>query len=184
MLGQSLTRATTGRGCFLPYFLPFGSGAPANPGHFCSRAPFATGRVLVSLEGCQQAGTRLLRVIYYDFDTYNPLMAQTRVIEILDDVDGTSNAVPHQLSLDGITYDIDLSAENFTKLMSGLSPFIAAARKTKSSTTGRGNQQAARRANRDELAKIREWAIANGHQVAPRGRVAQPIVEAYAAANS
>ncbi|YCH10272.1 Lsr2 family DNA-binding protein [Arthrobacter sp. alpha11c] len=32
--------------------------------------------------------------------------------------------------------------------------------------------------------KIREWANSNGHQVSSRGRVPQPVLYAYAAANA
>nr|WP_287016677.1 histone-like nucleoid-structuring protein Lsr2 [Gordonia sp. (in: high G+C Gram-positive bacteria)] len=32
-------------------------------------------------------------------------------------------------------------------------------------------------------AQIREWAVANGFEVSPRGRIARDAVEAYEAAN-
>ncbi|NWL32660.1 histone-like nucleoid-structuring protein Lsr2 [Paenarthrobacter nitroguajacolicus] len=108
-------------------------------------------------------------------------MAQKRVIEILDDLDGTSDATPREFSVGGVSYEIDLSDENYEKLMSRLSSFIAVARKTKSASR-RGQQSP--KANREELTKIREWARTNGYEVSGRGRVAQPILEAYAAANA
>lgn len=39
------------------------------------------------------------------------------------------------------------------------------------------------RSNAGELAKIREWATANGYEVNAKGRIKQDIVDAYNAAN-
>jgi hypothetical protein len=38
-------------------------------------------------------------------------------------------------------------------------------------------------ADSNQLAKIREWARANGHQVSDRGRISIAVQEAYHAAN-
>ena len=38
-------------------------------------------------------------------------------------------------------------------------------------------------ASKDQLAKIRQWARANGHQVSDRGRISAAVPEAYHAAN-
>ncbi|WP_347812773.1 histone-like nucleoid-structuring protein Lsr2 [Curtobacterium sp. PhB146] len=48
--------------------------------------------------------------------------------------------------------------------------------------SGRGSGTT-QRSNPDELAKIREWAAANGHDVAPRGRTSQAVKDAYNAAH-
>lgn len=40
-----------------------------------------------------------------------------------------------------------------------------------------------KRVNSDELAKIRERANANGHEVASRGRISQAMCDAYDAAH-
>ncbi|WXF92934.1 histone-like nucleoid-structuring protein Lsr2 [Curtobacterium flaccumfaciens pv. flaccumfaciens] len=42
---------------------------------------------------------------------------------------------------------------------------------------------APKRGNSEELAKIREWARANGHEVSSRGRISQAVREAYDAAH-
>jgi len=108
-------------------------------------------------------------------------MAQTRIIEILDDFDGTAEATPHTFSLDGVTYNIDLSGSNYQKLADELGPFIAAARTTK----GQGGRSSTKQqTTREDLSKIRTWANSNGYQVAPRGRVRQDIIDAYEAAQS
>jgi len=77
-------------------------------------------------------------------------MAQPRAIEIIDDLDGTSDATPREFSVGGVSYDIDLSDENYENLISGLSDYIAAARRTKSSSH-RGQQGP--KASREDLHK-------------------------------
>jgi hypothetical protein len=109
-------------------------------------------------------------------------MAQTRIIEIFDDLDGTPDATPHEFSLDGVTYKIDLSEANHQKLLSGLNTFITSARKITPSATRRS--KAPRLSNREELSRIREWANSNGFHVSPRGRVPQNVTAAYTAAHS
>ncbi|MBT1671943.1 Lsr2 family DNA-binding protein [Curtobacterium flaccumfaciens] len=60
---------------------------------------------------------------------------------------------------------------------------IAAARKI-AGRTGRTNAGAApKRGNSEELAKIREWANANGREVSSRGRISQAVRDAYDAAH-
>lgn len=56
---------------------------------------------------------------------------------------------------------------------------LANARPVKVARAGNGT-----RTNTGELAKIREWATANGYEVAPKGRVKQDIVDAYHAAQA
>ncbi|MFK4298102.1 hypothetical protein ABH924_003263 [Arthrobacter sp. GAS37] len=109
-------------------------------------------------------------------------MAQTVVVEVIDDLDGSPNAVARTFSLDGISYQIDLTEENFNALQQSLAPFMASARRTRGSSRQqpRGRQPL----SRQELAKIREWALANGHQVSSRGRVRQSIIDAHAAEHS
>ena len=67
-------------------------------------------------------------------------------------------------------YEMDLSKKNLNKMVKALKPYTSAARKVggRRSATGRPT---ARRADRDQLAKIRERARANGPQVADRGRI-------------
>lgn len=53
----------------------------------------------------------------------------------------------------------------------------AAPRKTKSSSEGSAG------AGRDQSRAIREWALANGHTVSPRGRLSTAVIDAFHAAN-
>lgn len=110
----------------------------------------------------------------------------------VDDLDGTTPAERVYFYADGKRYQIDLSTENESKLQDvidayhkALEPYMSAkgvksvdlipvtAQPSSSRTTRRRST-----ANPD-TAKIREWAQANGYEVADRGRIAQEIQEAY-----
>lgn len=101
-------------------------------------------------------------------------VAQRRIVEIVDDLDGTTiedGGGTQSFSLNGTTYEIELSTANLEKLRVALAPFIEAGRRVSSPRRKR------RRAR--DLDAIREWARANGFEVSDRGRVAAGIVAAY-----
>src|SRR5262245_6435497 len=114
-------------------------------------------------------------------------MAQRVVVQFVDDLDGmpfdSDGGGTVSFSLDGTSYEIDLSNANATRLRNGLAEFIASARKV-------GGRQAARRSGSSrassssgDAAAIREWARSKGMKVSERGRVSADIVEAYNAAH-
>lgn len=113
-------------------------------------------------------------------------MARKVTTQLVDDLsgetiaDGTGKTV--QFSLDGNYYEIDLSDDNPDVLREAFSDYVAAARKV-SGQGRRAGGNATKRGNSDELAKIREWANANGHEVSSRGRISQAVRDAYDAAN-
>jgi len=51
-------------------------------------------------------------------------------------------------------------------------------------STGGRKATAVKSASRADLAKVREWARANGHVVSDRGRISATVQEAYDRANS
>jgi len=110
-------------------------------------------------------------------------MAQKTLIQLVDDLDGTPIAEGEgrtvTFALNGVTYEIDLSDAHVEELTEGLSPYVAAGRRTgrkaAASTSGTKSDPA-------ELQKIREWARANGHDVSNRGRVSGTVRDAYNAA--
>ncbi len=111
-------------------------------------------------------------------------MAQKVTTHLIDDL--TGDTIEHggknvTFSIDESHYEIDLTDDNADALREVFSDYIAAARKV-SSRGGRGSGTT-QRSNPDELAKIREWAAANGHDVAPRGRISQAVKAAYDAAH-
>ncbi len=72
-------------------------------------------------------------------------MAQQTTVRFLDDLDGSDAAGTFDFSLEGRTYQIDLSDENAAKLRAALTPFIDAARKAGARSPGRGRARAQRR---------------------------------------
>ena len=116
-------------------------------------------------------------------------MAQKVTTHLVDDLTGdvieTGKGRTVQFAFDGSNYEIDLSDDNADSLREAFSDYIAAARKVSGRSTRAASSSAAPkgRSNPDELAKIREWAAANGHEVAARGRISQQVRDAYAAAN-
>lgn len=109
-----------------------------------------------------------------------------QTVEFIDDLDGSSvdeaDIESISFSYKGSDYRIDLKPANAKKLDDALSKFIASAEKV--SKRGSSLRSAARASSgsgrsKEELANIRDWAAKNGHEVSPRGRIAQPILEAY-----
>jgi len=115
-------------------------------------------------------------------------MASRTTVTLIDDLDGSTGEIRTvSVSLDGQAVELDLSQANYDTLQEALAPYLAAGRKTRSSSassrrssasasTGAGKQQ--------DTQAIREWAEANGHQVSSRGRVKKEIVDAYQAAHA
>ncbi|WP_433761535.1 histone-like nucleoid-structuring protein Lsr2 [Nocardia sp. CA-135398] len=114
-------------------------------------------------------------------------MAKKVTVTMVDDLDGTSKADETVLfSLDGVTYEIDLSKKNAGKLRADLDRWTEKARRTgrvKVRSKARGGGKDFRSpVDREHSVAIREWARKNGHQVSARGRISADIVAAYNAA--
>ena len=58
-------------------------------------------------------------------------MAQKIVTIYMDDLTGeeTSEAATHTLSLDGVTYELDLAPDSYDRLLEAVAPFTRAGRK-------------------------------------------------------
>lgn len=108
-------------------------------------------------------------------------MARTTVVIMEDDLNGGPADHGISFALDGVEYEIDLNDLNASKLRDALAPYVTAGRRT----GGRRQPTApAVRGNRAKyLNDIRDWARANGHEVADRGRISKAVVDAYSAAN-
>lgn len=111
-------------------------------------------------------------------------MAQRVQVILVDDMSGGEASETIEFGLDGVTYEIDLSDENASRLRNDLASWIGLARRAggRRQTRRRGGNSTAG-AGKEELAKMREWGRANGHQVSDRGRVSQEVQDAYAAAH-
>lgn len=106
-------------------------------------------------------------------------MAQKTVVELIDDLDGSAATQTLTFSLDGVDYEIDLNEDNAGDLRSSLATFTDAARRTG------GRKRAVTEAKTTGLSTkdIRAWAVAEGLEVSPRGRVQASIIDAYLSAN-
>lgn len=111
-------------------------------------------------------------------------MAQRITVILEDDLDGSEASETVEFSLDGVSYEIDLSDGNAASLRNDFARWVGQARRSG------GRRQTRRRggggssgASREELARIRDWGRANGYSVSDRGRVSQDVQDAYAAAH-
>jgi hypothetical protein len=111
-------------------------------------------------------------------------MAQKVII--VDDLDGSEHDVTTiQLSVDGDTYEIDLSPSNLARLRQAVQPFTAAGRRvgTRKSPTNKGRSRAPKdmaAGKRDgRAARMRAWAKDNGYDLPAFGRIPNEVVEAY-----
>ncbi|WP_026095530.1 Lsr2 family protein [Microbacterium sp. B19] len=115
-------------------------------------------------------------------------MAIKHITHLVDDLDGTvleeGGGKQITFSIEGRSYEIDLSDRNADKFYAAVAPFVDAARAVGRSAAAPRRGRSSRRSGDVDLAAVREWARANGHTVSDRGRIPAPILEAYRAANS
>jgi hypothetical protein len=114
------------------------------------------------------------------------LMAQQVVVAMVDDIDGSVASQTVPFSLDGVSFEIDLSDDNAKILREELDRYVEAARRTggrrirlalgESAATGGASTSG----NDRELARrIREWANGNGYVVSDRGRIPGDVRTAF-----
>ena len=113
-------------------------------------------------------------------------MAKKVQVLLVDDVDKSSPADETvSFALDGVTYEIDLTADNAAKLRDDLAVWIGHAERTGGRrSAGRTAAKASAGGKRADLGAVREWARGNGYQVSDRGRISAEVQEAYDKANS
>jgi Lsr2 len=103
----------------------------------------------------------------------------SRVVTLItDDLDGSEAAETIASSLEGASYEIDLSNAHAEELRSVLKPYMKAGRKAGGRKDGRGRSQGAP-ADKDQIKAIRDWAKKQGLKVSDRGRVSADVREAY-----
>jgi len=103
-------------------------------------------------------------------------MAQKVQVILIDDVDGSTADETVTFSLDGTSYEIDLTSRRAAELRDALAPWIANARRT-NSRSSRSSRSSG------DVAAIRSWAKTHGHPVSERGRISAEVRAAYEAAN-
>ena len=109
-------------------------------------------------------------------------MAQKVQVVLVDDVDGGEAEETVSFALDGVSYEIDVSAENAEALRESIGPWIGHARRVGGrSSVRRAAVPKARNGSavRASLGDVRSWARENGFQVSDRGRVSSEVMAAY-----
>ncbi|GAA3658082.1 histone-like nucleoid-structuring protein Lsr2 [Microbacterium marinilacus] len=114
-------------------------------------------------------------------------MARKIVHQLVDDIDGTvlepGEGETVLFSLDGKSYEIDLTEGNAQALRDAFGKYISAARRMSSGSSGSSSSRGRRRGGQTDYSPVREWAKKNGYTVSERGRVPAAIIEAYEAAH-
>ncbi|MEZ3159438.1 Lsr2 family protein [Microbacterium sp. BWT-B31] len=116
-------------------------------------------------------------------------MARRIVHQLVDDLDGTvldvGSGETVLFSLDGIAYEIDLTADNAEAFRAVLAPYVAGARRVSAARSSAGASAARRRrrTGQPDYGDVRAWAKHNGYTVSERGRVPASVLEAYEAAH-
>ena len=106
-------------------------------------------------------------------------MAKRTVTTLIDDLDESEADETVKFGLDGVQYEIDLSAKNAAKLREALSPYVTVGRRI-----GRGQPAPSRRrlsapSDRAQNKAIRDWARSKNKQISDRGRIPEDIVAEY-----
>ena len=96
-------------------------------------------------------------------------MVKKVLVSLIDDFDGKPADETVQFGLDGVSYEIDLSAKNAKKLREHLQPWVNAGRRTGGSRRRRGVGAGGASIDRKQSADIRNWARRSGYEVASRG---------------
>lgn len=89
-----------------------------------------------------------------------------------DDLSGAAKASTVQFGFDGVSYEIDLTDGNKRALAKSLSKYITKGRviPPRNAPVYKSNEASA---------AIRKWGQKNGYHVAPRGRIASGVIQAY-----
>jgi len=103
-------------------------------------------------------------------------MAQHVQVVLVDDLDGGKAADTVSFALDGVSYEIDLSAKNAAKLRDAFGNWVGHARRAGGRRSARTR---AARSNSNDLAAMREWGRKNGFTVSDRGRISAELQAAY-----
>jgi Lsr2 len=107
-------------------------------------------------------------------------MAQKVQVLLMDDLDGTDASETVRFGLDGVAYEIDLSAGNAGQLRGSLADYVSHARKAGGSQR-RSARRGSRAADAQDIAGIRTWAREQGYDIKDRGRVPADLVAKYQA---
>jgi Lsr2 len=100
-----------------------------------------------------------------------------------DDLDGSEAEETVRFGLDGVDYEIDLSADHAEQLRKALAKYVGAGRKI-SGSARRPSRRSGRQGVGDgsTASDVREWAKSEGIEVKERGRVPAELIVKFQAA--
>ncbi|MGQ0630891.1 MAG: histone-like nucleoid-structuring protein Lsr2 [Sporichthyaceae bacterium] len=104
-------------------------------------------------------------------------MASKTLVILEDDLDGGAAEETVKFSLDGVSYEIDLSAKNAAKLRTALAAYVGSGRRV-GGRSARGKGPGAKAAG-NRTAEIRAWARAQKLVVNERGRIPAEIIAKF-----
>jgi hypothetical protein len=112
-------------------------------------------------------------------------MAQKVLVQLVDDLDGTTSdsVTTVQFGLDGVMYEIDLTDSNADRLRGVFADYVNSGRRT-GGRVKRGSAARNGSGGSNDAGQIREWAQANGIELAARGRIPAHVAESYRQAQS
>jgi hypothetical protein len=113
-------------------------------------------------------------------------MAQKVQVVLVDDLDGGHADETVTFSLDGVSYEIDLSHENAAAMRDAFAQYVGHGRRTGSArrTAARGSGRGKGGGGVENPSEIREWAKAQGITVNERGRISAELQAKYQAAHA
>jgi hypothetical protein len=111
-------------------------------------------------------------------------VAQKVQVVLTDDIDGGEADETVPFALDGVSYEIDLSAANAEALREIFAPYVDVARRVGGRASRRPGAKARPAGERVDMSDLRNWARENGYQISDRGRVSSEVRSAYEAAHA
>ena len=111
-------------------------------------------------------------------------MAQKVQVVLVDDLDNGPADETVTFSLDGVSYEIDLSHDNAAKLRDVLATYVGHARRVGAPRRSTARRSRAGAAGSGNPAAVREWARGQGIAVNERGRISADLQAQYDAAHA
>ncbi|SNT32816.1 histone-like nucleoid-structuring protein Lsr2 [Rhodococcoides kyotonense] len=115
-------------------------------------------------------------------------MAKKVYVQLVDDIDDKpieSGGEHITFSVNGVSYEIDLSDKNAKEFHRKLNYYIEHSARIGSKRTKKsvGTATAAIKRDANQTKAIREWAKANGYSISARGRIPADVEHAFDAAH-
>ena len=110
-------------------------------------------------------------------------MAVREIVELLDDLDGSTASETVEFAVDGVSYEIDLNEVHCDEFRNALAGYVSHGRKIGRNHAGGHSGAKASRGRSDDAKQARAFAVKHGLPVNQRGRVSEEILQAWRASN-